>query len=229
MSSPVATDDISRLLNEDYFLQKVLEALVDDGVHIYRLVCRRWNGICHQLPLKIKSNSMENLSLLAERYTRIVTLTLSCQSTVVDSFSLASLSHLGHLRLLLPPQDLQFPETVQRSLPSMSALRSLSLLIGSRDMLHSFIPTLRCMTQLTSLEVELCNDADIVDADPISELQRIKELKLSISLLINKSGELLFPKVLHLTKLEAYTHACSHEHIRIPLIEVRAECGGAAV
>ena len=229
MSSLAPGPAICALLEDDRYLGKVLETLIDDGASVYRLVCQRWRNVSNKLPLKIRSISTEKLPWLTHHFKRIVTLTLSCQSTVVDSFSLASLSHLGHLRLLLPPQDLQFPETVQRSLPSMSALRSLSLLIGSRDVLHSFIPTLRCMTQLTSLEVELCNDADIVDADPISELQRIKELKLSVSLLINKSGELLFPKVLHLTKLEAYTHACSYEHIKIPLIEVRAECGGAAV
>ena len=224
MSSPVASLEICHLLETDYYLQKVLEALVDDGVHIYRLVCRRWNGICCQLPLKIKPSSMENLPLLTERYTRIATLTLSCQSSVVDNFSSASLSHLSHLQLLLPPRKLQFPETVQSGLPSMSALLSLSLRIGSRDVLHSFIPTLRRLTQLTSLEVELCNATDVVDADPISELQRIKELKLSISLLINRSGELLFQKTPHLTKLEAYTHACSYEYTgtQIPLIEVRA-------
>ena len=215
---------IRALLEDDRYLGKVLETLIDDGTSTYRLVCRRWRDVSDELPLKIKSISAERLPWLTHRFKRIATLSLSCESSVVDSFSPASLSHLSHLQLLLPPRNLQFPETVQSGLPSMSALLSLSLRIGSRDVLHSFIPTLRRLTQLTSLEVELCNATDVVDADPISELQRIKELKLSISLLINRSGELLFQKTPHLTKLEAYTHTCSYEYTgtQIPLIEVRA-------
>lgn len=49
----VMTHPIAAILENEYYLEKVLFHVVDDGIHDCRQVCRKWNKVCKKLPVRL--------------------------------------------------------------------------------------------------------------------------------------------------------------------------------
>ena len=52
---------LGALLEQEYFLLKVLVYVVEDGLHECRFVCRQWRDACGKLPVKLERVPLDKL------------------------------------------------------------------------------------------------------------------------------------------------------------------------
>jgi len=63
---------LSTLLEQDYYLTKVLGYLLDDGLHECRRVCRKWYDVCNRMPVKLGRISVEEIPAIVNKFPNAV-------------------------------------------------------------------------------------------------------------------------------------------------------------
>ena len=200
-----ASDLLIVLLEDEYFLLKVLAHLVEDGLHECRLVCRRWRDACGKLPVKLDSMCLDKLQRLADMFPKAETLSISKIVHDADVIEREVVPQLPRLKNLNSLCVFFFGESLDlRNLvacfSSMQHLKSLQLWNTNEDTLHCLIHGLHYLKHLTSLVLNhICVLQNNVD--PNSRVQGLRELSMPFELLINRRGELVFPMLTGLTSL----------------------------
>ena len=201
---------LSVLLEEEYFLLKVLSYVVEDGLHECRLVCRRWRDACGKLPVQLRMKGIPSakLSKAADLFPETKTLNLCEWTLSADVIERHVVTHLPRLKNLKHFSLFLYGESIDlRNLVAcfslMQHLRLLRLLIQHEDTLHCLIHDLSHLQNLTSLSLSH-NFVLQNDLDPNSCVQGLSRLGTAIELLINRRGELVFPTLTGLTSLIVY-------------------------
>ena len=196
---------LSDLLEQEYFLLKVLAYVVEDGLHECRRVCRRWRDACGKLPVKLDRVFADTLQKAADLFPEAERLSMREWISSVDVIEthivpqLPRLANLKHLSLYLNGESIDLRNLVA-CFSSMQHLGSLSLYITHEDTLHCFVHDLRYLTKLTSLLLDH-NCVLYNDLDPNSCVQGLCQLTIPFHLLINGRGEFVFPMLTGLTNL----------------------------
>ena len=71
--------DLSILLQDEYFLSKILGFLVNDGLHECRRVCRKWRDTISLLPVTVKAPEIEDLPAVVSLFPRATSLTFDAR------------------------------------------------------------------------------------------------------------------------------------------------------
>ena len=236
---------IASLLDDDDFLSSILAALVDDGLHECRRVCRRWRDACDALPLKFALIDKREVQRITEKFPNASDVSVTA-SLPVNSFSrppplsslrdqflgtwFDSLTRLPRLRRLsiktIHFTDFLCDDQEPLFLPLVQ-LRSLSIRSLDDHHIDVFFFAVRVLTNLTSLQL-FTDDRSIqsINATPVTELQRLKELEIAEDLSCNEAGRFMFPGAAQLTHL-GFWHPprewLSKDTIR-PVILARVRC-----
>ena len=214
MSRADSEDSLSALLEDEYFLYKVLCHLIDDGLHECRRVCRLWRKVCSSLPVRIRLSCPAKVRIATLRFPMAASLVLDrCVSDndLATSYAIPLLSQLGKLRslhLALHPQP-AIPEIMRPCLKSMVSLRHLSLRIESDFAYHSAIEAIRCLGQIESLNLEVFAAVQ-VDPNSVTEISGLRSLSAPLHVLVNRNGVRLFPSLTQLTGLKCSDDTASN-------------------
>ena len=197
-------------LNEEYLLFRVLEHLVDDGLHECRRVCRKWRDVCSLLPVKLVDVRQSNFRDAARLfpYATSVSVTVYCNSDELCE-CISSFTCIKHLHLRDVKKGLNLfgsPQLDIWSLPShapfSSQLESLTMSSITIDY-EPWIWMLRGhLTNLTHLEIGGDRSIDWENMDPLPETLKLKSLSIRANRLLNSKGMLIFPPSENLTRLE---------------------------
>ena len=197
---------IGRLLEEDWFLRKVLGHLIDDGLQECRRVCREWNTLCNTLPVKLRRVPREHLSKVLATFPNAVEVSYSGAFPSDDlgiARQLAGMSSLKHLDLLDCVTDGTRDDVLRLHAAMYTRLQSLGVCLraASCENLHNALPHL---TGLTKLTVRTTGKPDVNPRSwtPFTELKGLRELTVPCNLLRNGSDQILFPSTA-MTKLTA--------------------------
>ena len=208
-SFPEAADPIlCSLLENDYFLSKVLEHLVDDGLHECRRVCQRWRSICGSLPLKLCLYGPEKLAATSELFPNTTSVSF-CATSNDQSAEIGQLVSFRQLRYLRFGVGWNSNLLLFSSLlPSFECLQSLSVLPGRRHTraeqpeLRELYSSLGHLTNLTELNLKLNGCDVLVDFQPLTQLTKIRSLSLIRAPFYNSEKQLLFQPTSNLTSLD---------------------------
>ena len=204
--SPRSKGGLSELLTEEYYLEKILGYLVDDGFYECRFVCQKWKTVCDKLPVKLGPLSPERLKEAHEKFPNacsvnnlISTLNIQLEEVLQDVAAFARLRELSMFIdvdmsiSLLPPSLIQ----------TFNGLQSLDIDWDCEFPCSEVLSFLGHLTNLTSLRVS--SSADLHPPSiPLTELQKIESLDLQFSLFVYQDGEHVFPSLTNLTHLELY-------------------------
>ena len=217
---------LSALLEEEYFLLKILAHVLDDGIHECRLVCRRWYEASRKLPVKLGEMRMDDIQHITEAFPTVASLHFFNAPHTPDVLEthlvpyLSQIRHLQHLQLPLY-RTCQIPDSLTSSLRSVEHLQSLSLKIDAPEIFRAMTDVVRELPRLTALTIHAFCRVD-VDPLPITELKRLQKLTGNINVLVSRSGELLFPSLTQLTQLEISCKSSpAHLHDALPKLQVR--------
>ena len=195
------SNPLGRLLENEFYLEKVLEYVIDDGLHECRRVCRKWRDVCGRLPVKLDSNTLfDKVEVLCELFPKASRVTVDelVSHPCAQYIPLASFGHLKQLRVAVKADF-----TLPIELKSLECLESLRLEVWNCDALADFYSSLQFLTKLSELDLELAetkND-DPPEMEPITQLRNIKKLKLYNAPLLNGKGQFLFHPLPSLTSL----------------------------
>ena len=215
---------LGALLEQEYFLLKVLAYVMADGLHECRLTCRKWRDACRKLPVKLGRVPLERLSKAVDLFPEAKALSMNVWILNPDVLGMHMISHLlrlenlNHLSLFVYDQfiDLRYLVTC---FSSMQHLRSLCLKISREGTLHCLIHDLHYLRTLTSLYlIHTCHLWN--DLEPNSSVQGLSQLETGFKLLVNKRGELVFPKLTRLTSLDVYHRSNSDPRQFPPNLQV---------
>ena len=198
---------LGALLENEDILHKVLSYVAaDDGLYEVRRVCCRWCEACAKLPVKIRGIRPDEVETVAEMFPEAVSLVpdyLLDSADVVERHlmpHLPRLTKLRHLSLVLPEEEIDI-DFLQTSLQSLDRLQSLTLEIVYENALRDALGTLERLTHLVRLDLAVVHDVQTF-LEPVTELRGLRELKLDARMLVNVWGQLLFPSLTQLTRLE---------------------------
>ena len=93
-------ESLGALLEQEYFLLKVLVYVVEDGLHECRLVCRRWRDACGKLPVKLGRVSLDKLEKAADLFPKAKTLRMDERIYSTGPIKTLTISHLPRLENL---------------------------------------------------------------------------------------------------------------------------------
>lgn len=216
--NPRQQRSIRILLEHDFFLEKILNNLIEDSIPECRRVCKRWCKVCGELPIKTtKALPLNLIPALARSFPNIETLHVSGRKTSRDEqneeiFScLKSLTGLRSFSLGMFTTN-QRDDWISEMLCSLSWLSSLDLrfiLKGYRfKTSNNYEPPIRLMTNLTSLALRYNSTQNVMNQKPFDDLCKIQKLAVSTHVLWNDEGRLMFPFLTQLTylKIRRETH-----------------------
>lgn len=212
------------LLNQEYYLSKILERLVDDGLQECRRVCRKWYEVSNRLPVKLIRVRPETLPILAERFPNAVGWDLTTKSFSVlkpaDARQLETkkrlavvqaLAHLSRFRKLKNLTFVFYPlagdgirwrpisEGLGACFQSFQQLVSLNAGMElEEEEAMCFASQLRFLTNLTCLTLWM--HPRPLPVEPFTELKKIATLGVHDYLTI-QNRELMFPALTNLTHL----------------------------
>ena len=200
------------VLKDAYLLPKVLEHLVDDGLHECRRVCRKWRDVCSLLPVKlvdVRAPKFRDVARILPYATSVsVTVDRECNSEEFCEF-ISSFTRIKRLHLRDAELSHDFLSSAWLdicSLPShapfLSQLESLTL--RSRFM-NSRLWIWMVREHLTNLaHLEITGNCFIRrwNVDPLPETHKLKSLSIKANYLFNREGTLIFPPSETLTRLE---------------------------
>jgi len=200
------------LLEDEYYLLKVFEHLIDYGLHEVRRVCRKWYQVSKKLPVKLKKVPIVCSADVAEHFPNVTQLDIdeyACdgilykyhhQGSMVNQLShLTSLQNLNAFSLCLRLRP-ETAEVLSQLLQSLSGLQSLKLSHVFQDEDIELCSQIRYLTKLTLLEmyVRLMERPRLA---PFTELKNIQTLKLGCYF-SNEDGHFMFPALTNLTHLD---------------------------
>ena len=214
-SATACEKTLGALLEQDHILFKVLVCVMEDGLHECRRVCRRWRDVCRKLPVKLGGSHPDKLDKLVDLFPDAVSLSLGSpddDNNIVERQAIQHLSRLKHLQNL----DLSIESTTAdvislvTLLPSTDVLRSFEVFVDQKDKFNDVVHVLRIVTNLETLILYASGFVQ-TDLEPVTELRGLGCLITEFSLIVNSSGELLFPSLTKLTRLELFNNIHEHE------------------
>ena len=206
-SLSVTQGTLDALLEEQYFLHKVLVHVTDDGLHECRRVCRLWREVCSTLPVSIQRTRPAEVSTVIREFPRATSLDVGRPASYTDVTVtralplLSELPKLRHLHLYLQ-LDRATPATLPTCFESMHCLRHLSVEIEDEMTYHIAMDAIRNLKQLERLHVDVIT-AIRLDPHPITELRGLRSLSAPFTVLVGRKGKLLFPFLTQLTGLKS--------------------------
>ena len=210
--------------HDEDLLYKVLVHLVGDGLHECRRVCRFWRKVCSTLPVKIREMLPDAVPVVLSNFPKATSLVVGYSIWGEDDATrygislLPRLRHLRHLHLSSGDRE-AIPAGRQWWLGSMDSLSHLSLGILSQMAYRNAIEAIRQLTQIESLRLDFLHPVQL-DPHPITEVWRLKSLSAPFNVLVNESGELLFPSLTQLTELKSTSNFQTDER-RLSELQVR--------
>ena len=214
-SATACEKTLGALLEQDHILFKVLVCVMEDGVHECRRVCRRWRDVCGKLPLKLGGSHPDKLDKLVDLFPDAVSLSLGSpddDNNIVERQAIRHLSRLKHLQNLDLTVGSKQGETgsLVALLPSTDLLRAFEVVADQKDKLNDVVHALRTLTNLETL-ILFASGFVQTDLEPVTELRGLGCLITDFSLIVNSRGELLFPSLTKLTRLELFDNIHEHE------------------
>jgi len=202
------------LVNSEYYLEKFLGHLVDYGLYECRLVCRKWYDVCSRLPVKLKDVPVTKLPVLVDRFPNAVALSLHDSiewnhETEEVIPSLARLTGLESIELHGVSGDhedefVSFYNLLGEALQSWHDLHSISIRWLWNDKAGLCLYSrLSHLTGLTRLHFPDGWEQPV--SDPYTDVRNIEDLAIESVCL--ESGQLVFPSLTHLTRLEMHLDA----------------------
>ena len=203
-SEDVPEHPLSGLLENELFLSKLLQHLVDFGLHECRLVCRKWNEVCKRLPVSLTNIPFAGIMQAPSKFPRAVRLSSSTNfrfGRLVEAFySLAHLEQLRQLELNLASTSSIVYELLPGYFAALTQLETLCLRNTSCCVTH-ISASLKHLSNLTKLQLH-STIGRRSRVDPITQLIKLRALHISHVFLTNENDELLFPPGPNLTRLE---------------------------
>ena len=239
---------LSSLLEQEYFLVRVFNWLLDDGLQECRLVCKKWYDVSRKMPVTLTPtltdmstcNRMErfpNVKGVVFDYTEKLENVMADHKwgsrDISEDFTLTSdglrflasfknLTHVGLRNLFFTNvYDISLEEWIQY----LSHLHSLDLgmKLSQKDR-NADLMWLAHLTDLTALT--LLDRFGNYHENPIqlTSLSKIERLKTTALDLVDDSGRLTFPSLTKLTHL-TLRHFCSREgrEVLSPTLSVSLE------
>ena len=193
---------------------KVLEHLIQDGLHECRRVCRSWKAACSKMPLRLLTNNHEHIPLVVGLFPNAASFDARLTSVPTDPDGdvfepclsetvFSKISHLKDLRDFSAwiKERWHFSFSPEESFRCLSKLQRFEIVLHERaDGLSLLYSALRFLTRLTMLYL-YTPDMGPQCLDPFTELKCIKALGVNSHLLLNQRGEYLFPPSDNLTRL----------------------------
>lgn len=216
---------LGKLLQDDYFLLKILTLLVDDGLHECRRVCRKWYKVCNELPVAVNVPN-DLIPVAVDRFPNATAVSgaIGCCSRgkqglqfpkpggdelVIPWFScLSQFKRLHGLKLSFDCKYCDglgmnaFHFMLDETPDSNQMCQQLcSLEISARCASIRMTDLFSGLRRLTNLR-KLCLEGRIGDLtiEPFTELRKIEDLRIR-RMLTNSDGELLFPVANKLTHI----------------------------
>ena len=212
------------MLDQEYYLSKILGHLVDYGLQECRRVCRKWRQVCNKLPVKLNGVRFDEVRILAERFPNAAKWDMERYPAVslypdrekqrhipqaeemeTCLLYLPRFKNLKHLKFefisLKKDANRWSPlfEELGESFQTLEKLTSLEIVVDcEEDDSLCFASQLRYLTNLTSLEMQLkpCG----LPIEPFTELQKIERLDVP-DYLVTQDQRLMFPELTNLTHL----------------------------
>ena len=207
---------LSALLQNDDLLQKILSYVVGNGLCECRRVCRRWYDVCRRLPMRLRQAPSTAALALANTFPSADSASFRdiggspTEPGPSLATGLAQMRHLRHLELMASSER-RLPDELPAILLSMKTLRSLSLsFANSPEATTEFMDVVRSLTMLTSLSIATRALAFVIPGDPITELQRLRELVANPEVMWIADGTPRFPLLPHLTSLRCHRPFARH-------------------
>ena len=201
---------LSGLLDQEYYLVKILPYLIEDGLHESRRVCRKWKDICDQLPVHLGRIDIMEIRAAATVFPHATSLRCPVETKYSGAHfteHLGNFDQLKHLTLVytrdrIEPSSNVDPIPVDRQIfpQPIQTLVSLDVRKMPTKWSRCFYAFLRGLTNLTSLKLESFRLED-APQQPFGELQNLNELSVGLQFLADRDGNLLFPMLPKLTTL----------------------------
>lgn len=192
--------ELGTLLENEYFLLKVLEHVIEDGLHECRRVCRKWYDVCRRLPVKLQIDEMDKLGLACEMFPNATTVFTGAifgdYCELIDR--LGSLRHLRDLDVKLRGRHDSFALNLFPR--SFEKLESLSLNLSSRVSSVDLGSSLQFLTNLTRLELIVPFNIRL-QMEPVTQLRKLKNLCLVDAQKMTAEGQFLLQPLTGLTSL----------------------------
>ena len=175
---------LSVLLEEEYFLLKVLSYVVEDGLHECRLVCRRWRDACGKLPVQLRTKGIPSAKLpkAADLFPETKTLNLCEWTLSADVIERHVVTHLPRLKNLKHFSLFLYGESIDlRNLVAALSKKIVDLELSSRKTFPKDLPEeLVDLTNLTSLRMHSDRQMRLFHSDaltPIRFFNGLRQLK----------------------------------------------------
>ena len=223
------TEELTCLWNQEDFLVKVFQYIVDDGLHECRQVCKKWRRLCERVNPNICFNrhakNLESISRYRNvadlKYTEEDMFNFFCSEEKREGIRQAFLTELPHFTSLKrlsvnSEKDKIFPEIPDSRLAILKQLESLCIICTPYSVdVPEMLAALMQLSKLTALEIQsTCSTRG--HRDPLTSLTGIRDLRVPINLLFNSDGALLFPALTALSCLEIKQNRCTIES-RVPV------------
>ena len=221
---------LSTLLQQEYYLTKILGHLLDDGLHECRLVCRKWYDICNRLPVKLSRIPFEKIPLVVDKFPNAVAVHVRRfergEWKEEDTRVVESLMQMRHLEKLtlgatfgFPPFFIMYPicDPLGEAIQSLRQLQSLDLLWIDAELVDFIWPHIRYLTGLRRLRAS--SPRIYLVLEPFTELRNIEDLDAP-RFLTNQEGQLMFPSLTHLTRLDVREDEASFGRFRRGVLQV---------
>ena len=201
-----------RSLFERAFLFERLMPLLDaEDLRRCRLVCRGWRDAFKSLPLSLPTSRDRNIREIMRSFPGAVAMSVKIADDEFPADVFAELVAAENLQRLsvksfhpwidVPAATAYFPE--------LTHLRQLSLSWWNEDGCPTVYTSLNCFTNLTSLQIR--SSIEETDAfDFLRDLQRLKELRLHLSIRLEPDEEISLPPLMHITHLDVNIERWSH-------------------
>ena len=221
---------LSGLLDQEYYLVKILPHLIEDGLHECRRVCRKWRDICDQLPVHLGRIDIMEIRGAAGLFPNAAS--LRCPVETIHSGArftedLGAFDQLKHLTLVYTRDRIEpsgnidpVPENRQIFPQPLETLVSLDVRKMPTKWSQCFYAFLRGLTNLTSLKLKSFRPED-APQQPFWELQSLEELAVGLQFLANRDGSLLFPTLPKLTNLSVKIDSNPFRQGDIRVVEVQ--------
>ena len=211
-SPPQRAHDLSSLLEEDWFLAKVLEHVVDYGLRSSKLVCWKWYDLCQQFPIKLKTITPDQLKEAVDTFPNAIAVSVkrpTCRKQgnpeykpIADSEFFELLSSLAALESLEFDADvISLNAAPALQFQSIPQLKRLEITFNDSNGAGEMVSTVRYLTELTRLKL-VDGSWEHQRIDPFIELQKIRELDIEFFLFIDFDGSCAFPSLTDLTRLD---------------------------
>ena len=206
---------LADLLDDEYYLQKILACLIDYGLHECRRVCKKWYEVSKKLPLKLERVQVGHVPRIAEAFPNAASVSVGLSYCDVvgrgsEDQQLAGicadvLNHLASLNNLKAFSVICYgccyggAELLGPSLMHFDNLNSLRLDFYSMKAACDLYSQIRYLTNLTSLESNFSGSGELA-VDPFTELKKIQRLEVPHHL-FNNDGRFMFPALTNLMHL----------------------------